>query len=107
MVDLDPLVSLIILAIVVANNFKGDGVNPCFLYQLSHHSDNTTLAGNCEDNEVRLVNGSSVLEGRVEICLNNAWGTVCTDVSSVDDATVICRQIGQLPAGKITIITIF
>ena len=66
--------------------------------------DRSTPSGNCSDNEVRLVNGSSALEGRVEVCLNNAWGTVCTRLSSSDDAQVICRQVGQLPAGKICII---
>ena len=53
--------------------------------------------GNCEHGDLRLVNGSNVLEGRVEICINNAWGTVCTDDASEDDVTVICAQMGQLP----------
>ena len=51
------------------------------------------------DNELRLENGSNPLEGRVEICLNNAWGTICTEGISEDDVEVICRQVGQLPRG--------
>ena len=47
------------------------------------------------------MNGSNVLEGRVELCINNAWGTVCTDSVSEDDVEVICRQIGQLPPGTL------
>ena len=47
------------------------------------------------------MNGSNVLEGRVELCINNAWGTVCTDFISEDDVEVICRQIGQLPPGTL------
>ena len=64
--------------------------------------DISTKEGNCSYGAVRLVGGhnDSPLEGRVEVCINNAWGTVCTDSFSEDDATVICRQIGQLPAGK-------
>ena len=45
------------------------------------------------------MNGSNVLEGRVELCINNAWGTVCTDSISEDDVEVICRTAGQLPPG--------
>ena len=59
----------------------------------------TTSDGNCSNGDLRLVNGSNILEGRVEICINNAWGTVCTSSISEDDTEVICRQIGQLPPG--------
>lgn len=60
-----------------------------------------TSAGNCSYGDVRLVNGSSPLEGRVEICINNAWGSVCTHTISEDDVQVICRQVGQLPPSKL------
>ena len=49
---------------------------------------------------VRLRGGSNQLEGRVELCINNAWGTVCDDEFSSQDAEVVCRQIGELPGGK-------
>ena len=50
----------------------------------------------CETGEVRLVNGSK-LTGRLEICLNGVWGTVCKRQNwSRLHATVVCRQLGFL-----------
>ena len=55
-----------------------------------------TPMGNCSDGDIRLVGGSNLLEGRVEICVSNAWGTVCGDSFSDEDASVVCNSIGQL-----------
>ena len=40
------------------------------------------------------MNGSDPSEGRVEICINNAWGTVCNNLFSTADAQVVCTQLG-------------
>ena len=53
-----------------------------------------TVKSNCSHGDVRLVNGSNILEGRVEICINEAWGTVCDTTFSEDEANVICNQTG-------------
>ena len=40
------------------------------------------------------MNGSNPLEGRLEICFNRAWGTVCRTKFSIKDANVTCNQLG-------------
>ena len=48
----------------------------------------------CTTGVVRLAGSSLTYEGRIEICVNNTWGTVCDYGFDSSDARVVCRQLG-------------
>jgi serine/threonine protein kinase len=48
----------------------------------------------CEENDVRLVDGTAPWNGRLEICKGGLWGAVCEDQFEDIDAAVTCKQLG-------------
>ena len=54
----------------------------------------------CTNGTIRLAGtGSSSTQGRVEVCNNNQWGTVCDDTWGNLDASVACLHLGYSNEG--------
>ena len=50
---------------------------------------------NCTNGEMRLSGGSSLMNGRTEICYNNVWFAICADsYSSYYKVSTICGVLG-------------
>ena len=64
------------------------------------YTEHTRATTNCSDGELRLIGGSSSQEGRLEMCYERQWGTVCDDYWGTNDAKVACRQLGFSSLGK-------
>ena len=53
----------------------------------------------CSTGDVRLVDGPVESAGRLEVCVNQNWGTVCSRSWSSSDSKVLCRQLGYQETG--------
>ncbi len=84
------------IASVVCQGITVQCVLVSFTCLCFHHADpSTTTDAGCPENEIRLVNDSrsiDLLDGRVEVCINRAWGTVCSEGFNIDDARVVCES---------------
>ena len=50
---------------------------------------------------MRLKGGDIEQEGRVEVCVNGVWGSICDYGWDKTDAHVVCKQLGYAELGKL------
>ena len=61
---------------------------------------NITILVQCLDGDIRLSEGDTEREGRLEVCLNQRWGTVSRSGWIVANIQVVCNQLGY-PGGGV------
>ena len=83
-----------------ASQISNDIPRKCSLHlQLSGQS---MYFSDCVNGDIRLISVGNPLEGRVEICHDGVWGTVCSNGWETADAVVACRQLGYSRSGNNT-----
>ena len=82
--------------VLVSNNY---------IYTYVHYILNLVYGStysNCTDGQVRLFGGSTDYEGTVEICINNAWGTISPYGWGYEEAQTVCNALGYTAPGRNT-----
>ena len=76
-------------------------IHECMHMSFYHPTDLLPLLGVC-NGHLRLVQGMNVSSGagRVEMCMQGLWGTVCDHSWDNSAAQVVCKQLGYPNTGS-------
>ena len=58
------------------------------------------FTANCTDGDMRLMEGETEWEGRLEVCLSRRWGTVGDSEWTQINSHVVCNALGYDITGK-------
>ena len=70
------------------------------MFILNYNIVHGSTYSNCTDGHVRLFGGSTDYEGTIEICINNAWGTISNWYGwGYHEAQTVCNALGYTAPG--------
>ena len=70
------------------NNNTMDAYNYNMLFTAASYEDE------CSESDIQLISGRLQDEGKVVLCFNGLWNTVCLDEHDYSKARLVCRQLG-------------
>lgn len=61
------------------------------------------IEDDCVNEVVRLRDGTSEYNGRVEVCVDGVWASICSDQWTDIEASVVCLELGFSSQGIVYI----
>ena len=63
-------------------------------YTIQYQHQENYCTGDCFDREIRLSEGETEWEGRLEVCIGQRWGTVGNNGWTKENSQVMCNALG-------------
>ena len=77
-----------------ALNCSGEGPTGQKFFLICWSAPHCPISLSSDSRQLRLMDGGSPCAGRVEILNQGSWGTICDYNWSINNARVVCRQLG-------------